>query len=95
VIPRLQEFDPLCINSVYQPVLLCYSPAPTPRQLEFKRFGFADSHEWISEDGGHQVKHAERSFSVGLDPVPQIFLKLARNYSDSIHSIAHSFNQLA
>lgn len=77
VIPRLVELDAVGDDAVDEPMLLSDAAAPATGQFEPQRLRLADAREWLSEDCCHQINDAERGFAVRLNPVPQIFSKLA------------------
>jgi hypothetical protein len=84
VIPRLEKFASICFDPVYNSVLLCNAPAPASRQFKTERLGLADAVEWVGKYGGHEVKDAEGSFSVRLNPVAKVGLKVTRNHRETI-----------
>jgi len=77
VVSRLVEFDAIARHSINQPMLLRDPAAPATRQLESKRFGFADATEMIVENGRHQIQDTESDLAVCFDPIAQIVSKIA------------------
>ncbi len=76
MIPRLDEFNPVCKHSIDDTMFLVNSAAPTTGEIMPQRFGFANSLEWVGEYRRHQVKNPKRGFAAGFNPAPQILAKV-------------------
>jgi hypothetical protein len=92
VIPRLHKLDLIGPDTVNKTMFLVDAAAPAASLRESQRLGFADAHEGVSENGGHQVEETERGFSVRLNPIPQIVLKITGDHRNAICWLGHKLD---
>ncbi len=84
MIARLQEIDSRLADPVNQTMLLSDSPGPGAAEGMLERLGFADSAKRIPQNSLHQLKYAQRSLAIGLNPVAKILTKFAVENRNSL-----------
>ena len=79
MVTRLNKLNAVCEDSVDDAVLLGESPAPASREFITQRLGLSYAGEGVGEYSSHEIDEPERSFTVGLNPIPQILAKMSGN----------------
>lgn len=76
MVAGLQEINAIGTDPVHDPVLLGQSARPYPWGQVLQRFRLPDSRKRISDNGLNQIKRAQRSPPVSLNPVAEILNEL-------------------
>ena len=77
MVARLHKLNLIGPDAIDEAMFMRDAATPAAGLRKSQRLGFADAHEWVSENGCHQVEETERSFTVCFNPIPQIVSKIA------------------
>jgi hypothetical protein len=75
MIAGLEKVYPIIAHQIDEPMFLGESPRPYAGALIFQRFRFAKTSKGVTHNRFNQFKGAEGNFSLGFDPIAEVFSK--------------------